>query len=223
MTKIHNLNEKGWYRFLKVFSFLVTLLAIIGSGVAIYENNGGIKTINANKTIVTCNFLSSPEPFSLSSIDLDISKEYFNGNSFNYESYFGGYYTDYDIKKIWKECKKNNPDVDMDAIDGLDIIVMQRFAEILRSDQSEEFKNMQYTLDGKLISSAYTKSEKVKHLDFSFKAFDIEPSYSYTKTILTILGATAGILIVFEIIRRVFYYIVLGSFRPKKNESNNLS
>jgi hypothetical protein len=44
---------------------------------------------------------------------------------------------------------------------------------------------------------------------------------SNLELILGLLGTFVGVTITFELIRRIFYYIVLGSIRPKKNHESD--
>jgi len=53
--------------------------------------------------------------------------------------------------------------------------------------------------------------------------YKLEPNYKFiannhvnTRNILIVIATLAGIIIFFEIVKRTFYYIVLGSIRPKK-------
>jgi hypothetical protein len=66
------------------------------------------------------------------------------------------------------------------------------------------------------IESASYNSAKEKYLDFSTKLFDITPEYTYTVFLKYCVLATTAVIAVLEGLRRIFYYIVLGSLRPPK-------
>jgi hypothetical protein len=57
-------------------------------------------------------------------------------------------------------------------------------------------------------------SEKLQYLDFSFKMFDVTPAFSYSEFVEWLIFGNLALLLVFEAMRRIFYYVVLGSARP---------
>lgn len=103
-----------------------------------------------------------------------------------------------------------------------------------------EFKFASWDND-KILKFCNAENEKIEVTNFATDqkvqtdlknfigaGYDIKPSYknegSYSSMIFYILLSFIGTLLFFEIIRRTFYYIVLGKIFPKKkNESDNLS
>jgi len=57
---------------------------------------------------------------------------------------------------------------------------------------------------------------KAQYLDFSFHMFDITPVFTYNSFLELFFIGNIVILLIFEAIRRGFYYIVLGSIKPEK-------
>src|SRR5215213_5953696 len=60
--------------------------------------------------------------------------------------------------------------------------------------------------------------EKEAELAFTPRAFDIIPAYTYLPFIKYSLICLIVLFLVFEMIKRTFYYIVLGGLFPKKTE-----
>lgn len=67
------------------------------------------------------------------------------------------------------------------------------------------------------VNSSYSDYDRASELDFSIKMFDLEIKYLYWRIILYILLFICWVYISFEIIRRLFYYIILWQFFPNKD------
>jgi len=204
---INYLNSKAWYRALKVFFIFVFIGVLLLANIIVFDEP--VKSIDENKTLIFCN---GGEKRVITAKD---SKTYFSSNDFkegfNYKKYFEGY-NNYAIKQILTDC--------YDEFPTDDIFVVQRVYEITgfkdnRKTYKEDYLNAQI----KEISSGYkTDEQKAKYLDYSTHLFDIEPHFSYWKFIITFILTNIAILVVFEILKRSFYYIALGTLRPKKNQ-----
>jgi len=211
------LNSKAWYRFLKVVFILGLLVALGILNFIIFSE--GIKTINEAGTIVHCN-IDGEKTFTAASKGLSLDSSNFVNGQFDYKNYFEGY-NDIDGMTILKGCVADtNTTLSSDMYDeqkigeiinkyGL-IGVMNKTPAQVSAINTDFTAYQQETKD--LFGSA-----KAQYLDFSFHLFDITPAYTYTPFLERFLVGNFLILIAFEIIRRVFYYIVLGTLRPKKH------
>lgn len=214
---IAHLNSKWWYRLIKVLYVLsfITLIAI--TNFFVYTFTSGITNIDYGKTLVRCEILEPHEPFSIESIGIKINKAYFDDKGvFDYRGYFTGNH-EYEIKYILAACvgKKHRQDI----LSG-DVYVFQRTIEIVRSKKDDSEQKRLLERDGRLIESAPYNSAKEKYLNFSTKLFDVVPQYTYLVFLKYFVLANIAICATLEILRRIFYYIVLGKFRPPKTEQS---
>ncbi len=58
--------------------------------------------------------------------------------------------------------------------------------------------------------------EKLSYLNFNDKSFDIIPTFTYKSFLKLFLLGNLIILSFFEILRKIFYYVTLGTLKPKK-------
>ena len=65
-------------------------------------------------------------------------------------------------------------------------------------------------------TSSLFGNQKTQYLDFSIKAFDVIPVFTYDSFLELFFIGNIIILIIIEATRRGFYYIVLGSIKPEK-------
>ena len=107
-----------------------------------------------------------------------------------------------------------------EAVLSGDIYLFQRTMEILRNTEDESEQKRLLAKDEKLIESAPYKSAKRKYLDFSTKLFDINPQYTHIEFLKYFALVNIAICTILEVLRRIFYYIVLGRFRPPKTEQS---
>jgi hypothetical protein len=135
---------------------------------------------------------------------------------FDYRSYFTGYH-EYEIKYILAACLDKEH---RQAILSGDIYVFQRAIEILRSNKDESEQKRLLERDEKLMESAPYNSAKEKYLDFSTNLFDVIPKYTYIRFLKYFALANITICALLEVLRRIFYYIALGRFRPPKTEQS---
>ena len=208
---ISHLNDKAWYRLIKVVYILFFVISLVGLNLGNYFGNG-IKKVDLEKTQIQCNF-QDKKNFSPKSIYLNFSLDVddFINEKFDYEHFFRGYYNEYKIKDILKKCYTSD-------IDGLDVFVLQRHYEITGVKEAKKEYTQEY-LDSEIkkIESGYkTNDDKIDLLDFSIKFFDIKPVFSYSYFITFFIIGNLSIILFFELIKRIFYYVVLGTIRPKK-------
>ena len=211
---ISDLNNKAWYRLLKVFFGLCAVLVLGVFNFIIMSD--GIKSVDNDKTLVSCAY-GDKEIFTPNQIGVELSN-YQLKDGFDYKNFFEGY-NDYVIKEIFKNCyKSTNDDIDIFAAQkvyevwGNDRLVIKKEERPPLTDN--EIKYLDEIIPK--IENAYINSDKAKYLDYSIRLFDIKPVYSYNKFIKYFAVGNILILFFFEAIRRTFYYIVLGSVKPKK-------
>jgi hypothetical protein len=213
MKTISELNSKVWHRFIKVVFILTFLIVLIGANV-LYFATEGVKKLNQGKTLIQCTY-GAQESFSPKNTGIYLTKSDFINGIFDYKEFFEGY-NDYTIKNILKECyPKMN--------EGVDIFASQKVYEVwgderLRNATGTLSETEREYLDEVLpkIENTYITSDKADYLDFSIKLFDIKPVFSFKNSILFFTLGNLGIILLFWIIRGIFYYIVFGSFRPQK-------
>ena len=201
MKTIAELNHRVWYRFIKVVYVLIILFSITVYNITVFANRD-FQRIDQRATIIQCS-VGDKKEFSPKSIGIKIRDTDLNNNrEFNYRKYFESY-NDYSIGKIFSACYGSNI---------TDVYYKQKVAELellyLEGiPKDNRFLLMDYLAFGRKVEDL--------NIDFSFHVFDIIPVYTYIQSLLLLIG-NLGILLVFEAIRRVFYYIVLGKIKPSK-------
>lgn len=205
---IESLNSWMWYRFIKVVfaSSIISALSLY-NGLLISEH--GLKTIDRNRTIIYCTH-KIDKSFSPKDIGLYFSSDDLKGG-FSYKDFFEGYH-DYEIREILEKCYEKE-------LSGLDIFAIQRTYEIKNKtgDIISEADNKFFKEEINKITTGYkTTEQKSKYLDYSIQLFDISPVFTYRDFVLYFVFGNVAILLIFEIVKRIFYYVVLGKFKPKK-------
>lgn len=223
MKTIKELNEKIWYRFLKVIYIFVLLIVLLLTNIFEFADfKDGIKTPDNSKTKITCAYKDKKE-FTPQDAGIDLkslSENIFDNGIFEYKNLFDGY-NQTEITKILDKCY--NTTIQKSGFIPDDVYVLQRIYEVIKA--SPDYQNHtihatdaeKATLDNDLskIDQAYG-SDKVKYLDFSIKLFDIKPEFTYVPFIQIFTLMNLSILALFELFKRIFYYIILGTVRPKK-------
>lgn len=208
------LNLKAWYRLLKVVFGLCALVALVAfNGIIISE---GVKNVDNDKTTISCTY-GDKKVFTPKQIGIELSN-YELKDGFNYKNFFEGY-NDYAIKTIFKNCyQPTNDDIDVFAAQKVYEVYGNDRLAIKKDERPPLTESEKKYLDETIpkIENSYINSDKAKYLNYSVKLFDIQPSYTYSKFIKYFVIGNLLILIFFEIIRRAFYYVVLGSIKPKK-------
>lgn len=214
MKTINELNSKAWYRLLKIIFGLCILLVLIAFNWIIIID--GAKSVDNNKTTISCTY-GDKKFLTPQQIGIELSNYQFRGG-FNYKNFFEGY-NDYAIKTIFKNCYQPTSD-------DIDVFAAQKVYEVWGNDRlsikkddrppltEAEKKYLDETIPK--IESSYINSDKTKYLDYSVKLFEIQPIYTYGKFLKYFIFGNLLILFLFEILRRAFYYVVLGSIRPQK-------
>jgi hypothetical protein len=210
MLTISDLNKKVWYRLLKVIFISIFIIVIIIANISnIVE---GAWRINEDKTLIYCNG-EGKRVLTAKQAGVSFSNyEFIKG--FDYKKFYEDDYNEYEIQNILQACydsvpKHNNVE---------DVYLIQRMQEIMGFKNSPKKYDDDYLKEQfKIMTEGYkSRSQKISYLDYSVHLFDIKPVYSYREFILYSLLINFGVLLIFEILKRAFYYIVLGTIRPKK-------
>lgn len=214
MKTINELNGKAWYRLLKIIFGLCILLILIAFNWIIIID--GAKSVDNNKTTISCTY-GDKKVLTPQQIGVELSNYQFR-DGFNYKNFFEGY-NDYAIKTIFKNCyQPTNDDIDVFAAQKVYEVWGNDRLSIKKDDRPPLTEAEKKYLDETIpkIESSYLNSDKTKYLDYGVKLFEIQPVYTYGKFIKYFIFGNLLILFLFEILRRAFYYVVLGSIRPQK-------
>jgi hypothetical protein len=220
-----HLSSKVWYRLVKVSFILLLVIALAVYNIAVFSN--GVKNIDQNNTVIQCNIFlttSTTHTFSPASIGISLSNSDFQNGQFNYKAYFEDY-NEYSISAILKACagtdlKDLNTTTSWgDVYDDQEVAALQNKYGLIGATNltSQQLATLNTDVDAYKQETNYmTGSEKTQYIDFSFHMFDIKPAYSVRSFLEWFLIGNFSILIIFEIARRSFYYIVLGTLKPKR-------
>ena len=221
---LDGLQSKVWYRLIKVvFAFLI-IGFLLSYNFVIFSP--GIVQIDQKQTVIQCN-LGIKRKFTLESLPLYLSKKYFDNDKFEYRQYFEGS-NNYDITNILDKCYQNTKF-------GFDIYDIQKESDLLKKANITDYSTL--NSEGHVdYESAMTESQKTtfekdfsdykeqtknlsgnsksKYLDYNFQLFDIVPVFSYVPFLESFFIGNLTILFVSELIKRVFYYVILGKINP---------
>jgi len=186
MKTVTELNSKWWYRLVKVVFIGSTLLLIGGSIFIIQDEN---------------------RPRQVKDYKIDCIAEYTNMKTFLAEKdaniYIYSFGTTTPYTSLSTDDKKK----------------IRGFCDI----SDEEAKNANDKAIAYIDEQTKMGTDKEtiqNYIDTNLRAYLISetqvPKGSYLAIVAYSILSIIGILVVAEIIRRVFYYIVLGSIRPKK-------
>jgi len=199
------LNSKAWYRALKVFYIFLFLIVIIIANFLIITQVQFFN-LDKNKTKIICNWWDNKK-FSPKDEDIYIDNYDFKNRKFDYEFFFEGG-NQYTIKDILKACSGKDTD--------LDIFALQRWYELGLHNNKDGFISDEQMKEINLIEKETWDSNKGEYLDYSFHFFDIKPVFTYDTFVNYFFYTNVIIILLFEISKRVFYYIVLGTLKPDK-------
>jgi len=187
MKSIKELNQKAWYRLLKVIYLSFFL------GIFIFSNwaNIGISSqkVDQKDSIIDCKL--NNKKILISNIENIEVKSYF---------YDSEYLSDNDIEKILIYCY---------GIDYTGYI----------NDKNIEGTEKDTLIDSSSNSRIDSLSLRLakKLTDFEKRdSFTIEYAHSYNDLVIYFLVINLSIILLFEAIKRIFYYVVLGKIRPDK-------
>jgi hypothetical protein len=200
------LNGKVMYRVVKVMYILVFLFSIsVGIGYFMFE--GSFKKIDGDKTIINCNSKQADNP-TFSPDDARIKLDYSTlKHGFNFKYFL---LNSYNADDIIAECYRDKTEA-LEYLHSNNVFRIQKTYEIGKSELSDEEKD-------KILKEILPKIDaygwqRESYLDFSPEIFTIIPEYKFNMNIIYII---LGIIIFFETVRRLFYYIILGRIFPIK-------
>lgn len=204
-----HLNSRVWYRFLKVIYILLFIIILFGYNLIIFSGTE-LKNLDQEKTLIICNY-KDEKVFSPKEKNIRLNNYDFKNRTFDYKDFFEGY-NEYKIKDILENC------YDMTNISNLDVFAIQRTYEITGTKNNKKDYDENYLKNeiNKIITGYKTDSEKASYLDYSIKLFTVDPVFTHYKFLTYFFIGNLSILLFFEIVRRVFYYIVLGTIKLKE-------
>lgn len=223
MKTIKELNEKSWYRLLKVIFIFIFIISLSSSFFifisAIIE---GKQNINTKKSFIVCD---NGDKFSFEK--LNIYSYEIKDNDFD----------DYYIENYNSICAfrslMSNKDTEEDSLKNKELFQLVNTEEgrkVLTDKAIEQRKKISqyvnvitYLKDNNLpIDEAHINEirEKIKpdNKDYStpFYTLDIKRGDYSSDEIWGSLIAIPIILLVFWLFKNTFYYVILGKFRPKE-------
>lgn len=216
MKTLSEINQKVWYRLIKViFVFLFAIILLIANGLIFSGED--FKQVSLGETRISCTYGDKEEFTAIEGgLYLLYSDTFLNG-AFDYKYFFEKPFNEHNINRILNKCYPQQ-------YSSFDVFEMQKVAEvtgdnILKMRKDERPVEFISDTDMEKINKTRTAygSDKLKYLDFSVQLFNISPVFTYYPFIKVFLLTNTIILVIFEIFRRAFYYITLGSIRPKKN------
>jgi energy-coupling factor transporter transmembrane protein EcfT len=161
MEAINELNNKWWYRLLKVVYLIVLIAGILFIVLMVYSSNG--PQFDNNASYIKC---SNGKEVQLKSNDIFLYYDFLSPG---------------DQKIAEGKC-----------FDGM------------ISSSTDEFGKVKYK-----IASETDNSRK-------YNLVSVYTERNWSEIFLYILIGCFSLIAVFETIRRIFYYVILGSFTPKK-------
>ena len=203
------LNSKVWYRFIKVIYVLLFIVILLGYNILTFSGSS-FKNVDQDKTLIICNY-KDEKVFYSKEKNIRLNNHDFKNETFDYKDFFESY-NEYKIKDILENC------YDIKNSSNLDIFAIQRTYEITRTKDNKKDYDENYLKNeiNKIITGYKTDLEKASYLDYSIELFTIDPVFTYYKFLMYFFVGNLSILLLFEIIRRLFYYVVLGTIKPEK-------
>lgn len=215
---LSHLNSKVWYRLLKVIFIVAFFIVLAAYNFIIFSS--GIRQLDQNRTTIKCNVFGNAS-FSPASINISIDPSYFSNGQFNYIGFFHGY-NDYETMAILKRCGNFTPVVaNADSYDEQelqDIIYDNGFTGITNwTPQQVDTINTAFEIYQQRTKDSFEgDNQKAQYLDFSSTMFEVQPVFAYNQFLELFVIGNLLILLVFEAMRRIFYYVILGSLGPAK-------
>ncbi|OGG41925.1 hypothetical protein A2837_01825 [Candidatus Kaiserbacteria bacterium RIFCSPHIGHO2_01_FULL_46_22] len=204
---LDEMNERMWYRLVKVLFAISFILSFISYNTLLIADIG-YKNLDKNHSTLTCHLpIGNTEKMSLAEAGLDISKYYFEGAVFSYQEFFEGY-NDYKIRNILEVCTGKDTG-------SIDIVSLQKEFEVRQKYTEMSNEELLSSMSEDETVSTYEPSEPP---EWNYRMFDIQPEFSYSQFLLYFFAGNIVIVLFFEAMRRIFYYVVLGSILPRKQK-----
>lgn len=217
---ISHLNSKAWYRLLKVIYVLGLLVALAIFNIAAFS--GGVKQLDPNATMVQCNtqYYVDKVPQGYKQFSFNELGFYLPvSNGFNYKDFYSNPFNENEVKTILSKCSGVN------NFNQIDLSFDQVLADIQKDNPSITTDSAAVAVYNNSIQNYENNDESVddavsntlNNLEtYDAHQFDVTPVFTYTPFLELFFIGNIVILLVFEVMRRAFYYIVLGSVRPEK-------
>lgn len=209
---IKHLNTKIWYRLLKVFYIGIFLLSTIGIATNVYfESN----RINEEETIIQCangqNYNAYEYELLINKVDVKTNNEAY---IFCNESTIQNYLNDNAIDVSKRENIVNG----LNAGDLSESDVLSSIKKTYGYKYSHPLKRGLKPLEVILNNLTYNSLGEniINHNPENKIKIELRPHNSMLKTFCLIFIYCIVNLLIFEGIRRVFYYIILGKIAPKE-------
>jgi hypothetical protein len=176
-----------------VLIFLIVLL-----GYNLINLSDGIKRIDLDNSMVKCNFYPDYKEASFRDVNLYLSA--IEVEPYDYKDFYTIHV--WDVETIISFCTGM-------PREQINTVVQQGIFDEEKRIGDAALKDM---LEKKQIK----EGDLEKAATYQNHVFDITPAFTYVPFLKLFLIGNIVILLVFEITRRIFYYIVLGSFIPPK-------
>jgi hypothetical protein len=205
---ISYLNSKSWYRLIKVIYIISFAVMLVGYNIFVFSN--GVKKLDLHNTTITCNTKSSGyKKFSLADGYVFINDSALN--NYSYQNFYDKPTNEYAVEQLIEECSQLSRIPFTYNGQNLDIYDIQRMREIGRD-------NSNLSNDQIFKQEQAEKQNDPANLSIKYDShiFDIEPKYTIKGFLEYFIIGNVIILVLFEILQRIFYYIVIGKIFPKK-------
>jgi hypothetical protein len=205
IVTIKELNQRVWYRFLKVLYLLVVFMIVALIVGEFYSDisSGAHRQVNSEKSYITCN--TDGDVFNVLMGGWHLKNFYSSDNGLMYESYLRNSAGSAEV--IIGRC-------------GVELGEGDYFINKAIEAQAKyeiEQNNLLSTADKRIANLKIIFDDyETENLKYSPHIFDVKLVFSYTDFILKWLFILVACCFVVELIRRVFYYIVLGRIFPIK-------
>ena len=210
------MNSKVWYRFIKVIYILLFIFVLLAYNLFVLYDIG-LKQLDQNKTQIICN--KTDKTFTAKQANIELKEHHFK-NGFNYKEFFETYYGfNSDIAVILEDCygKDIFGTIADDIYDYQKLLEIAKTYEFSNNNDTEKLKPMTSDYnDYKTSTRLQPETDKILYLDYNILLFDIKPVFTYNSFIQYFVIGNIIILLLFESIKRIFYYIALGTIKPKK-------
>jgi hypothetical protein len=100
---------------------------------------------------------------------------------------------------------------------NIDVFALQKLYELQSGNNDElDFIPDDVMEEMVKIENTILDTDKGKYLDYSIRFFEIEPKFTMNRFLGYFVLTNLIIFSLAEILKRAFYYIVLGTLKPKK-------
>ena len=194
MKTITELNEKWWYRFIKVIFFFLFTFFLVISVVTPY-----IIFSDATKKVVYCanGKILTEDVLRYSDIRLNSHDSFVSVD---------------DTTNIRGLCVPESKYISK--------IQMQKIFDERPAGVNIDKLLSKFIENGWVVEGVNTETSKIYREytadDLNKINFEIKKDTEWLEMLGTILGSFLGTIIIFEILKRVFYYIILGKIKPIK-------